>query len=76
MNSKNFANAQKKIKTPQRTMLTRTDTALNLNRFGQSLCGLDTSQLRTDRRASANSGFKKLAVQWLIEHYTSYQLLC
>jgi len=27
-----------------------------------------TDRLRTDRRAAANSGFKKLAVQWLIEH--------
>jgi len=26
---------------------------------------------RTDRAAAANSGFKKLAVQWLIEHSTS-----
>ena len=25
---------------------------------------------------TANSGFKKLAVQWLIEHSTSYQHLC
>ena len=29
--------------------------------------GLDTTTLRTNRRASANSGFKKLAVQWLNE---------
>ncbi|MBE2188888.1 MAG: hypothetical protein IAE98_05415 [Candidatus Kapabacteria bacterium] len=29
---------------------------------------LDTTHLRTDRTAAANSGFKKLAVQWLIEH--------
>jgi len=25
-------------------------------------------QLRTERKAADNSGFKKLAVQWLIEH--------
>jgi hypothetical protein len=57
-------------------VLTRTDTALNVNRFGQSVCGLDTyDTLRTDRRASGNSGFKKLAVQWLIEHSTSHQHL-
>ncbi len=46
----------------------RTDIALNVNRFEQSVCGLDTLTLRTDRRASGNKGFKKLAVQWLIEH--------
>ncbi len=31
-------------------------------------CKLGRTQLRTDRRAACNSGFKKLAVQWLIEH--------
>ena len=49
-------------------MLTRTDTALNVICFGQSACKLDTSPHRTDRRASGNKGFKKLAVQWLNEH--------
>jgi hypothetical protein len=45
-----------------------TDSASNVNLFGQSASKLDTSTLRTDRRASGNSGFKKLAVQWLNEH--------
>jgi hypothetical protein len=49
-------------------VLNSTDSAFNLNLFGQSACKLDTSPLRTDRRASGNSGFKKLAVQWLNEH--------
>lgn len=40
-----------------------TSCASYVNRFRQSVCGLDTSTLRTDRRASGNSGFKKLAVQ-------------
>jgi hypothetical protein len=31
-------------------------------------CKLDTTTLRADRRATDNSGFKKLAVQWLNEH--------
>ena len=30
-------------------------------------CKLGRTKLRTDRRASGNSGFKKLAVQWLQE---------
>jgi hypothetical protein len=51
-------------------------TALNINRFVDSVCKLDATHLRTDRRASANSGFKKLAVQWLNEHSTSHQHLC
>ena len=45
-----------------------TSCASNVNRFLDSVCGLDTTALRTDRRASGNSGFKKLAVQWLNEH--------
>ncbi len=46
----------------------RTDIASNVDCLGQSMSGLDTLPLRMDRRASGNSGFKKLAVHWLIEH--------
>jgi hypothetical protein len=56
-------------------VLNSTDSASNVNLLGQSACKLDTSLLRTDRRASGNSGFKKLAVQWLNEHSTSHQHL-
>ena len=52
----------------QRMVLNRTDSASIVNSFGQSVGKLDTTQLRTDRRATDNSWFKKLAVQWLIEH--------
>jgi hypothetical protein len=52
-------------------VLNSTDSASNVNLFGQSACKLDNSTLRTDRRASGNSGFKKLAVQWLQEHLFS-----
>ncbi len=45
-----------------------TMTAFNLNRFVDSVCGLDTILLRIDRRASGNKGLAKVAVQWLIEH--------
>jgi len=41
------------------------------NSFEKIECKLDTSTLRTDSRASGNSGFKKLAVQWLIEQLCS-----
>jgi hypothetical protein len=58
------------------SVLNLTDSASNVNLFGQSACKLDTSPPQTDRRASGNSGFKKLAVQWLIEHSTSHQNLC
>jgi hypothetical protein len=43
---------QKNKTSFHRTVQTLTDTALNVNRFEQSVCGLDTTQLRTDRRAS------------------------
>ena len=59
----------------QRTVLNLTDSASTVNPIGQSASKLDTTHLRTDRRATDNSGFKKLAVQWLIEHSTSHQHL-
>jgi len=57
----------KKNKTSfQHTVQTLTDTVLNLNRFGQSVCKLDTTHLWTDRRASGKSGFAKVAVQCFV----------
>lgn len=35
----------------------RTDSASNVNPLGQSVCKLETTHLRIDRRASANSTF-------------------
>jgi hypothetical protein len=55
------------------SVLNWTDIFYSVNLFGQSACKLDTSPLRTDRRASGNSGFKKLAVQWLNEVQFSNQ---
>ena len=52
----------------QRIVLNSTVSASNINRFGQSVSKPDTTHLRTERRATDNSGFKKLAVQWLNEH--------
>jgi hypothetical protein len=40
----------------QRTVLNRTNSASNLNRFLDSVSKLDTTHLRTDRRATDNSG--------------------
>jgi hypothetical protein len=44
-----------------------TNCASNTNRFGQSIYKLHTIHHWTDKRASANSTYKKLAVQWLNE---------
>ncbi len=68
LKNKKYPTLQKNKTSFHRTMQTLTDIALKENRFEKSRCKLDTSPLRTDRRASGNSGFKKLAVQWLIEH--------
>ncbi len=57
----------------QRTVYNWTDIASNLKHLAQGLNKLDTSPLRADRRASGNSGFKKLAVQWLNEVQFSNQ---
>ncbi len=51
--SKNFP-PFKKIKNTQRTVLILTDTTSNVNRFGQSVCKLDRTHLRTDSTAAAN----------------------
>jgi hypothetical protein len=40
--------------------------SLQANAQGQ--CKLDTTDLRPNKATSGNNGFKKLAVQWLIEH--------
>ena len=41
-------------------MQTLTDTALNVNRLEQSVCGLDTTHLRTDSRAAHNIRLKEI----------------
>jgi len=40
-------------------VLTRTDLATYVNRFGESVSALDTADLWTKRRASANSTYPK-----------------
>ena len=45
--------------------------ASNVNRFEQTVCGLQTTPLRTDRRASGNKGFKEIGgsvVNWNFVH--------
>jgi hypothetical protein len=40
---------------------------MNINRKDKFFSKLETAPLRTDRRATDNSTYKKLAVQWLNE---------
>ena len=44
------------------------ESASQRNRPDTSFCKLDTTHLRTERRATDNMGLAKVAVQWLIEH--------
>ncbi len=44
----------------QRTVQTWTDIALNVNRFEQSVCELQTTHLRTDSRAADNIRLKEI----------------
>lgn len=53
----------------QRTVPTLTDTVSNVNRFGQSVWKLQSTHLRTDRRASANMGLAKAGVQCFVENF-------
>lgn len=53
---------------PHRTVRNWTDTVSIVGDFRQSVSKLDTTHLRTDRRATDNKGLAKVAVQWLIEH--------
>jgi hypothetical protein len=45
----------------QRTVRNRTDIASIVGNFGQSVCKLDTTALRTDKRATDNKGLKEMA---------------
>lgn len=62
LKNKQFPSLQKNKTSYHSTVQTLTDIALNLNRFGQRVCKLDTTHLRTDRRASGNIGFAKAGV--------------
>jgi hypothetical protein len=43
-------------------MLIRLPIAININPFGQSICKLTTTQLRTNNKAADNSRFAKAGV--------------
>lgn len=62
----NASKAKRECKPTHRTVQTcvqtLTDTARNVNHFGQIVCKLDTINLRTDRRATDNSGFASCGV--------------
>jgi hypothetical protein len=67
---KKFPNASKKIKILQHTVLKTQKTMTRKLNIDKAYS--DT----TDRRPAGNTGFAKKRVQWLIEHPTSYQILC
>ncbi len=51
---------QKNKTSFQRTVLTWTDIISNVNRFGQSVCELQTIRLLTDSRAADNIRLKEI----------------
>jgi len=59
----------------QRTVLNWTNSASNVNRFLDSVCKLDTTLLRTDRRATDNTGLAKVAVQCSADTFVVNQSL-
>jgi len=59
LKNKKSPTLQKNKTSFHRTVQTLTYTALNVNRFGQSVCKLDTTHLRTDSRAAHNKGLPK-----------------
>jgi hypothetical protein len=64
MKANAFASTFAFLPTPEPTQ--KKQKSLQANAQGQ--CIFDTADLRPKRATSANSGFKKLAVQWLNEH--------
>jgi hypothetical protein len=75
LKNKKSPTLQKNKTSFQRTLQTLADIASIINIFGQSMHKLDTTHLRTDRRASGNRRLAQWRVKWLIEHSTSHQLL-
>lgn len=59
----------------QRTVRNRTGIALNVNRLEQSVCKLDMTHLRTDRRASGNKGLPKAGVTSFYDSFVLNQTL-
>ena len=57
LKNKKSPTLQKNKTSFHRTVQTLTDTALNVNLFGQSVCGLQTVVLRTNSRAAHNIRF-------------------
>jgi hypothetical protein len=57
-----FPTLQKKIRTPQRTVQTCNFTAMNVNRFEQSVCELQTVVLRANSKPAANIRLKEITL--------------
>jgi len=74
--NKKFPSLKKNKTSFHRTVQTLTDKALNENHYIKSGCKLDTSTLRTDRRASGNIGLPQWGLTWLIQVECFYQSLC
>lgn len=65
----NASKVKRECKPTHETLLTCNDTAFNVNRLGQSISKIDTTHLRTDRRATDNSGFALWGLTCFVETF-------
>ena len=74
LKNKKFPTLQKNKTSFHRTVLTLTDIATNVNRFGQSVCGLRGTHLRGESRAADN---RKINANFLFGGFiASYESWC
>jgi hypothetical protein len=59
----------------QRTVFNRAAITSYVNRFEESVCGLQKTPIGADRRASANTGLAKVAVQCCVDTFVVIQSL-
>ena len=76
LKNKKFPSLQKDKTSFHRTVQTLTDTDLNVNRFEQSVCKLDTTHLRTDSRAAHNKGLKEMAGEVVNQTFVLSAYIC
>lgn len=75
LKNKKSPTLQKNKTSFHRTVQTLTDTALNVNRFGESVCKLDTTHLWTKSRAAHNKVLPKAGVTCFYDTFVLNQTL-
>lgn len=73
--AKSKKSASHRTRKVQTFVQTLTDIAMNVNRFGQNECKLDTTHLRADRRATDNKVLPKAGVTCFYDTFVLNQTL-